>query len=91
MSDHKPVLCAVCRVPVQVSPSPKPDDTVTCPRCGVEDSHANVMKSIAEQGQEYLAHKLQEAMSNAARGSKYLKYTPGSIPKRTHRFVVDLQ
>jgi hypothetical protein len=90
MSDTRPVLCAHCKVQVKLPPDPKPEDKVSCPECGQSDTFENVKRSLGEQAQEYAAKMIQKSMGDAFLGSKNIKYTPGVIPHRTHRFVVKL-
>ena len=91
MSDIQPVLCAKCRVPIKGPAKPDPDSVLSCPVCGESDTFDNIKGELAQQAKEHLAKHFQAAMGKAARGSKSLKYTPGAIPKRTYRFVVDLE
>jgi hypothetical protein len=86
----KPMLCARCRIQVQVTPNPMPTDTVICPECGESDTFENVKRSLAEQAQEYFVKRMQSTLGDAFRGSQNIKYTPGTIPKRHHRFVIEL-
>ena len=88
---NKPFKHAPCDEPLNVSSTdPKPDDVVTCPKCGLtvryEAFHAEI--------QEYLAEKVSERMSSvfrdAANSIKSMTFHEGVRPKKVHRFVVDL-
>jgi hypothetical protein len=88
---NTPVLCGKCNVQVNIVPNPEPQDKVTCPQCGDSDTFENVKRSLGEQAQEFAARKIQETMRNVTRGSTAIKYTPGVIPQRTHRFVIQFE
>lgn len=86
MSDNQPMLCAKCRVPVQVVPDPKPEDMVTCPQCGESDTFENVKRSLGQQAAEWAQRKLADSF----KGLKGFTYTEGHREKRHHRFIVEL-
>ena len=85
---NAPLVCARCKVAVTVSAEAKPKDVVSCPQCGESDTLENVKRSLAEQAQEYAARMMQKSLRDASRGSKFFKYSPGVIPQRNHRFVI---
>lgn len=89
--DTATILCGSCKVPVEGPADPKPQDTITCPRCGRHDSFKNVMASINRHATDLLGNQLQEGIARAARGNKFMKFESKSIPKRSYPFIADLK
>jgi hypothetical protein len=75
---------------VKLPPDPKPEGKVPCSQCGDSDTFEHVKRSLGEQAQEFAARQIQKTLGDAFRGNKPVKYTPGIVPKRSHRFIVKL-
>lgn len=85
------IKCAKCKIPLQGPRNPKPQDRFSCPKCGIGDSYQNVMREVGNQAEDYLANRITQAMRNATRGSKHLKFTEKPRAKRSYRFIVDVK
>jgi hypothetical protein len=87
MSTHT-ILCGSCGTPVEGTEDPKPQDRINCSKCGQSDTYAAVVKSAEDFVTDKVAESLNTSMANAVRGSKYVKFTPGHVPKRRYRWTV---
>lgn len=90
-ADTKTVLCGKCKVGLEGPTDAKPESVFACPRCGQSDKLKNIHRIVGEFVKEETARHLQKKMRDAARGSKVLQFKGSPIPKRSHRFVVDLK
>lgn len=89
--DTYSALCGQCRIPVEGPANPKPDDVFTCPRCKRSGKHKEVTASVKAFIEEAGGRHLQEHMRKTMRGNKLIKFTGQPIPKRNHRFIVDIK
>jgi hypothetical protein len=78
------VKCARCRIPVQIS-----DDTLSCPKCGVRDTHSVVVSEIAEQLHENKCRRLQDKVRNVLSGLKPNHVMIRPMTGQPYRFVAD--
>lgn len=83
MSDQKTILCAKCEVPLQGPEDAKSDTVLACPNCGLSETIENIMKEI---GQRMMVDEVGDMLRNATRGSKHVKYKPGSVHQQPRRF-----
>lgn len=81
------IFCGACKGPAKSVSNPKPDDTVSCSRCGREDRFDNVMRSVQDYVTDSLAKSLNASMAKAVRNSKFVKVTTKSVPQRSYRWV----
>lgn len=83
------ILCGACKSRLKTVPNPKPHDKVTCEGCGRSDRFDDMMAAV----QEHVVHLTQESISKrlaaAARGSRFLKYTPQKLPNRSFRWIIE--
>lgn len=86
MSQHT-ILCGSCKSPAKSIPEPKPDDKVSCPRCGREDRFDSVMRSVKDYVTDSAAESLSASLANAVRGSKFIKVTSQPRPQRSFRWI----
>ncbi|MEX0956965.1 MAG: hypothetical protein WDZ83_17340 [Rhizobiaceae bacterium] len=89
--DIKVALCGKCKVALQGPAQPEPESVFTCPECGESDTYENVVRIAGEFFHEQSARFLQEKARSVAAGSKFITFKGEPIPKRQHRFVVDLE
>jgi len=91
MADIVDIKCAKCDVPLQgAATDPQPTDMVSCPKCGVSDSLENVIREVGEYVEEKTAEYLAGEMRDATRGSKTMTFKEKPRPKKTYRFIMDL-
>lgn len=87
----KPIKCARCNVPLEGKiVDGEAQEYFSCPRCGVGDTHENIMRELADYTEEKAAEFLSKTMSDIARKSKFITFRENSRPKKRYRFVVDL-
>ena len=89
-SETQPIKCGKCKVHLEIFAEPDGSPMFRCPGCGVTENLDNVMREFNEFLEEQAAKGFQGILRNAARGKKFLKFKPGVIRKREHRFVADL-
>lgn len=85
------VLCGRCKVGVDGPPNPKPQDTITCPKCGRSDSFKNVMASVEKFSTDLLQKKMSEGFKRAFSGSKGVKFTAKPVPSRSYPFITNMK
>lgn len=84
------VQCGLCKVPLKAPVEPKAEDVIICPECGDSDTYENVLREVRDYVEEQAAQHLEKALASGVKGSDMLKFTPTVRPKRTYRFIVDL-
>ena len=83
MTNAHPVLCAKCRVSVEVR------DEVTCPNCGASDSIENVLRECFEQlSQEQIIFTMDAIFAESG-GSPFIKAPESDASKRGYRFFFE--
>ena len=87
-TEARKVKCAPCKCALHGPRNPKPDDRISCPRCGVGDTFDAVMREVGEYVKEQAAIALNGSVRDAARGSKYLGIATTVRPEGGHRFVI---
>ncbi|GLK80131.1 hypothetical protein GCM10008174_18720 [Methylopila turkensis] len=90
-ADQKTVLCGKCKIGLEGPTDPKPESVFSCPRCGEGDKLKNIHRIVGEFVKEETARHFQQKLRDVARRSKFLQFKGNTIPKRSHRFVVDLK
>lgn len=91
MSDITQVLCGRCKVPLKGPGDSDPQGRFSCPKCGNGDTRENVLREVGEHVKEQAARHLQEEMRSTARSSKFIKFEGKPIPKRSYRFIADIE
>lgn len=86
MSQHQ-ILCGSCKGNAESVPNPKPNDEVTCSRCGRKDRFDHVMRSVEEYVADCAAKSLSDSLRNSMRGNKFVKVTTQSRPQRSYRWI----
>ena len=64
MTDSIDVLCGKCKVPLTVPDDPKPDDMVTCPKCGASDRYDVVSKKAVKDAKALLVKMAKDAFKD---------------------------
>ncbi len=80
-NETRPILCGVCRVPVNQGTDTQGNATVVCPSCGASDSAENA----AREASEYFLDKLMREGLPESSGPGITITHP---PKRSFRFIV---
>ena len=87
----KEALCGKCKVALKGPAEPEPESVFACPVCGESDTYQNVVRIAGEVFHEQSARFLQEKARSVAAGSKFITFKGEPVPKRQHRFIVDLE
>jgi hypothetical protein len=90
MTTHT-VKCAKCDLALQGPADPQSHDVLSCPRSGEGDTLENVTREVGEYIAEKAAAALDATMTQATRGSDFIKITSRYRPPKSHRFVVDFE
>ena len=90
MTDIRDVLCGEHKVPLEGPADVKPEHRYSCPVCGVGDTYENVFREVGDYAKEKTAEHFEEMMSGIAKGSKMMTFTPATRPKRSYRFIINL-
>ena len=88
--EKMPVKCDHCNVAAHVITEGTTPKRVICPQCGASEDYGTVVKSIGQQATAYAADKISKSLIKAARGSKTLRYTPGTVRHSRSKFRADL-
>jgi len=81
------VLCGSCKCAVEAAPDSKPNDKVTCPRCGRYDRFDKVMDTVSEYAAHLIKKSLAESLAKAARGNRLVKFKPQHVSNRSFRWI----
>lgn len=84
------IKCAKCNVALQSPTDPKPDSRIACPTCGEGDTYDQVMREVSEHVTEQAGDFLTGKISADLRRNKNIKITKHAVPKKPHRFIVNL-
>ena len=69
------VKCSKCNTPLEGPSNPKPNDIISCPKCGNSDKFNNIMKEIEKQAAAQIENMVADTLDKATRGNKNLKFT----------------
>ncbi len=86
-STNQTVLCGGCKSAVETVPDPKPNDQVSCPRCGRTDRFDKVMESVGRYAAQLAAKHLAEGFAKSTRGNSFIKLTVKHQPDRSFRWI----
>lgn len=84
MKKSRQILCAACRVPLKGPASPKAEDKMACPQCGVSDSFVKVMEEVGSNLTEERATKVKLTAADLKKGGGI---TVNAGPTRQYRFI----
>ncbi|MFG6535768.1 hypothetical protein [Sulfitobacter sp. CS16] len=84
------ILCGICRTPIAHRVEGDPNSQAGCSAC---DNWAD-LDEVNEIAREYVADSAQlflnRGLADAARGSKFMKFSGQTSSNKTYRFVVDV-
>lgn len=84
-------LCGTCKVSLVSVADHDQEDWFSCPSCGAGDTRENVLREVGEHTKEVAARHLQEKMRDAARQSRFMKFSGKPVPKGDYRFIGDFK
>ena len=84
------IKCAKCNVALQGPTDPEPDSRIACPSCREGDTFEQVMREIHEHATEQVGDSLGRSFEKTFSGNKNITVTKHAVPKKLHRFIVDL-
>ena len=90
MTDGQNALCGKCKVALEVVANDD-GEIGRCPRCGNSDTLDNIMRIVGDYALEQAAKGIDDVIAGIAKDSKsVLQYTPNVRPKKTYRFIVNM-
>lgn len=84
------ILCGKCRVAIEGPADANPQTVFSCPSCGESDTFENIEREVASFANQEFAHHADAVLAEAAEGQEFLKVTLDAPPKRSHRFIVEM-
>ena len=87
---NTPILCNRCDAAAQVVIEGNEPKDVVCPECGETESYAEFKQSVGDQVKGVAADRIGRALKEAARGSRHIRYKPGSRTISRGKFRVGL-
>jgi hypothetical protein len=89
MAKEQNALCGRCKVALEVV-TENDSEIGRCPQCGNSDTLDNVLRIVGDYALEKTAEGFDDAIGGAVRSSKFLQYTPAVRPKKSYRFIIDM-
>jgi hypothetical protein len=86
MSEQFRVVCGKCQLGAEVVTDADGNAEAVCPACGQRDKVEDAQRIAGEHYTEGVKAMLNKTMSDAARGSKVLKFKPGAPLKADSAF-----
>ena len=83
-------ICGKDEVPLEPIADSQPESW-RCPVCGDGDTRENVMREVKEHMKEVVARGFQNAIRKGIAGNPNIKAVGDLIPKRSYRFISDLE
>lgn len=85
------VKCAKCDVHLEGKDhEPTPELVFTCPKCGVSDTHENIINEVVKYIEYTMLRATDDMFKRALSNVKGISYKSGRSPKKNFRFKIDI-
>ena len=87
--NSKQIICARCKIAIEVRPDANAEPEAFCPACGISDKLENAQREASEFLFINTQKRVNAPFERLARTSQNFKFTSRVVPERTYRFIVD--
>lgn len=83
------IICAKCRTDL-TGPEARTNEAIySCSSCGQSAPYAEIMEDVKAYATELAQQRINAQLADIARNSNGMTFTPGSMPDRNYRFILD--